>query len=299
MLFPSNTGRIFKKHLRKYSADSLPYRGANRRATSLLPQPMITSDIMAKGATINMRGNMLLSLEANQKSGCLIVRSEKNKSRAGILMYRGRILGCMRGQKKSHEYAFGNLAYERTLEDLANMSQTDIYDLKDELVAAAGALFHGEMHEQSVKPIKQSFDEELNKLIDSKLPGCVVITDKDTMDTCIVYIFSGQIVGVHSRKQGWLKPKVDVVHKYLKACRNPRVQSCAMPCQDIAEFKRYSFSLSGLADRDFSKTPENSEYDEPNFFGLQRHDKLRQKPGLINSKRRSTDGDFSTYSVHP
>jgi len=299
MLFASNSAKVFKKHLRKYTAGSSPYSGTNRRATSLLPQPMVTSDIMVQGAPINMRGNILLSLEANQKSGCLIVRSEKNKSRAGILMYRGRILGCMRGQKKSHEYAFGNLAYERTLEDLANMSQTDIYDLKDELVAAAGALFHGEMHEQSVKPVKQSFDEELNKLTESKLPGCVVITDKDTMDTCIVYVFSGQIVGVHSRKQGWLKPKVDGVHKYLKACRNPRVQSCAMPCQDIAEFKRYSFSLSGLADRDFGKRERSSEYDETNSYTFQRHDKLRQKPGLINAKRRSTDRDFSIDSVHP
>ncbi len=134
---------LLKIALRKYAGrrSTLSYKGNNRRALSLLPQPMIGSDIVLQGTTINVRSNVLLSLEANKKSGCLIVRSEKNKSRAGILMYRGRILGCMRGQKRTHDHLFGNQAYERTLEDLANSSKADIYGLKDEVVAAAGATF--------------------------------------------------------------------------------------------------------------------------------------------------------------
>ena len=257
MIFPSNLSGVFKKHLRKYSATKLPYKGTNRRATGLLPEPMIGSDILLKGAPINARSNVLLSLEANQQSGCMIIRSEKNKSRSGILMYRGRILGCMRGQKRTGDYAFGNLAYERTLEDLANMSHTDIYGLKEEVVAAAGALFHGQMHEQSATPANKSFEKEFSNLIESKLPSCIVITDRPNAASCIVYVFGGQIVGVHSRQQGWLKPKIETVRKYLRQCENPRVQSCSMPCQDSDEFKEYSFSLSGLADRDFGKTKTN------------------------------------------
>jgi hypothetical protein len=262
MLFPSSSAQVFKRRLRKYSVNSLSYKGNNRRATSFLPQPMIRSDIVLEGAAINMRSNVLLSLEANQKSGCLIIRSEKNKSRAGLLVYRGRVLGCMRRQKRSADYLFGNLAYEYTLEDLANTSRTDIYDLKDEVAAAAGALFHGEMHEQSIKSPKKSFEEELNMLVKSKMPGCIVITDKSNpnLDTCIVYVFAGRIVGVHSRKQGWLNPKADSVHKYIQNCKDPRVQSCSMPCQDREGFKQYSFSLSGLADRDFRKIQKTAEF---------------------------------------
>src|SRR5580698_8885896 len=119
MFFPLSNTKSIKDRLRKYAGRraSISYKGNNRRALSLLPQPMIGSDILVQGASINVRSNVLLSLEANKKSGCLIVRSEKNKSRAGILMYRGRILGCMRGQKKTHDHLFGNQAYQRTLED--------------------------------------------------------------------------------------------------------------------------------------------------------------------------------------
>lgn len=263
MFFPPSNSKVIKDHLRKYAGRNAPsYKGNNRRALSLLPQPMIGSDVLVKGAVINVRSNVLLSLEANQKSGCLIVRSEKNKSRAGILMYRGRILGCMRGKKGTRDYAFGNQAYERTLEDLANTGKTDIYGLKDEVVAAAGALFHGEMHEHSTKPAKKSFEEEFNNLVKSKLPGCIVITDKPATATCIVYVFSGQIVGIYSRKEGWLKPKIDVVRKFISSCKNPRVQSCSMPSPETDAFKQYSFSLSGLADRDFDRTQQASPLHE-------------------------------------
>jgi len=252
MLFKLGSFTVFKNHLHKYAADSLPYRGANRRATSLLPQPTIDSAILLQGAFINARSNILLSLEANQQSGCLIIHNEINKSRAGILMYRGRILGCLRGQKRTGDYEFGNPAYERTLVDLAGTSQTDIYDMKDEVVAAAGALFHGQMQEHSAERAEKSFEDELNELVQSKLPGCIVISDKVPKDTYIVYVFAGEIVGIHSHKQGWLKPKVNIVRKYIQSCKNPRVQSCSMPCEDSEGFKQYSFSLSGLADRDFN-----------------------------------------------
>ncbi len=77
-------------------------------------------------------------------------------------------------------------------------------------------LFHGQMHEQTEKSAKKSFDTELDKLIESKLPGCIVISDRPSPATCIVYVFGGEIVGIYSRKEGWLKPKIELVRKIHK-----------------------------------------------------------------------------------
>ena len=278
MFFQSEQAKIFKKHLRKYATSRTPYKGTNRRATSLLPEPMPSSDVVLKGSAVSVRSKVFLSLEANQKSGCLIIRNEKNKSRSGILMYRGRILGCMRGQKKTGDYAFGNQAYEGTVEDLANVAHTDIYGLKDEIAAAAGALFHGQMQDQKVTPAQEFFEQSLKKLTKSNMPGCIVITDKPSAGICIVYIFAGKIVGIHSRKEGWLKPNAGTVRKYMTRCQKARVQSCFMPCHNNDEFQQYSFSLSGLADRDFRNAKRRSaRYNEPNIFSFKRLDEERLK----------------------
>ncbi len=119
-----------------------PYWGVSRRATNLLPAPVTTSDMLLKGASIKGYSNLLLSLEANQKSGCLIIQSDKNKSRSGILIFRGRILGCMYGQKNLKNYLFETHAYARALRDLQGMKKTvDVYNLKDEIVIAAASYF--------------------------------------------------------------------------------------------------------------------------------------------------------------
>lgn len=279
MIFTSNKlSTVFKKHLHKYAEQGLPYKGANRRATRLLPEPMINSEIVPKNSFRNDFRNLLLNLEAKQQTGCLLIESEKNKARAGILMYRGRILGCMRGQKMA-DYSFGNQAYEKALDDLGNTSRTNVYPLKEELVAAAGAMFHGQMKEQPEIPAKQFFQQAVTELKESNMPGCIVVRDKMDGSTCIVYIFHGHIVGVHLNKKGWLQPDAGAVNKFLDNCKKPHVQYCFLPCHDIAEISGYSFSLSGLADRADSHAQPMSKFYVPNVFTLQRLDEERLKAG--------------------
>ena len=142
MIFTSEKVKLLKKHMKNQWHRGTPYTGASRRATSLLPTPMQSSDFVLKGASFSGYSNLLLSLEADQKSGCIIIQSKKNKSRSGILMFRGRILGCMHGQKNMGNYSFGDLAYKQALKDLQNTGKTvDVYSLKEEIIIAASALF--------------------------------------------------------------------------------------------------------------------------------------------------------------
>lgn len=152
MIFTSEKVKALRKHMRKHNQTGT-YKGISRRATSLLPTPMKTGDVLLKGASVNGYSNLLLSLEARQQSGCLIIQSKKNKSRSGILIFRGRILGCMHGQKSMTNYSFGNVAYERALTDLQNVNKTvDVYNVREDIILAASALFHGPTKEEESTP---------------------------------------------------------------------------------------------------------------------------------------------------
>jgi hypothetical protein len=278
MIFTSEKAKVFRKRLKKQVLKGAPYWGVSRRATNLLPAPVNTDDVLLKGASINGYSNLLLSLEASQKSGCLIIQSEKSKSRSGLLIFRGRILGCMYGQKHLKNYLFDGNAYDRALQDLQGIKKTvDVYNLKDEIVIATAALFHGPAFEEpDMSPVK-FFDDVHAQLIESSVPGCIVMTDKVDHATFIVYIFAGQIVGVHCSKKGWIHPDLASVYKYLDKFPKQRIQACVLPCRNVVDVHQYSFSLSGLADREFKKLPPSGKYDILNIFYLLRMDEPRLK----------------------
>jgi len=276
MIFTSEKVKAFRKHLKKHAQKGPAYKGISRRATSLLPTPMTTDDVLLKGASVNGYSNLLLSLEANQQSGCLIIQSKKNKSRSGILIFRGRILGCMHGHKNMDNYSFGDIAYTRALSDLQNISKTvDVYNVREDVVLAASALFHGTTKEEENTPASAFLENTLVELMESNMPGCIVITDKADITTCVIYMFAGKIAAVHSSKGGWLAPDLNTLEKQLKAFKNPRVQACFMPCHNVVDISQHSFSLSGLADRDYSQVPALGNYYVPNIFYLLRLDEAR------------------------
>ncbi len=275
MIFTSDK-KAFRKRLKKHNQKSTIYKGTSRRATNLLPAPMKTDDVLLKGVSVNGYNNLLLSLEANQQSGCLIIQSKKNKSRSGILIFRGRILGCMHGHKNMENYAFGDIAYGRALEDLQNISKTvDVYNVREDIIIAASALFHGSTKEEPDAPAAIFLEDSIVEIMESNMPGCIVLTDKNDTTICLIYIFAGQIAGIHTNKGGWLPPDLSSIEKVMKTMKAPRVQSCFIPCQNVVEVSQYSFSLSGLADRDYSKVIATGSYYVPNIFYLLRLDQAR------------------------
>src|SRR6202021_2733768 len=190
MIFTSEKVKILRKRLKKQISKGAPYWGISRRATNLLPAPVTTADVLLKGASINGYSNLLLSLEASQKSGCLIIQSERNKSRSGILIFRGRILGCMYGQKNLKNYLFEGHAYEHALRDLQSTRKTvDVYGLKEEIVIAAAALFHGPAFEQPDMAATTFVDAVMAQFTENNVPGCIVMTDKTDSASFMIYVF--------------------------------------------------------------------------------------------------------------
>lgn len=274
-MFTSRSVKTIRKHLNRHNLSVVKYRGASRRAISLMPAPQSSgSNVLTDNKGLDWN-RLSLAIEASQKSGCLLIESEKNKSRSAMLIFRGRILSCMYGNKGLGKYLFGDQAFESAVQDLKNVSKkVQAYALPDHLVMSAAALFHG-----AILPIdeafnvKQAVDSALAQLVESNLPGCIVITGQKDSSVCIVYVFARKIVGLHCSKRGWLEATQKEIYRYLSRHKDVVVQASMLPCQNVVEVLRHTFSPTGLDTSNWQ--PLSPTFPVPNVFYLRRLDELQ------------------------
>lgn len=265
--------------------------GANRRAINLVPLPTVreTHEI-AQSHRIRYH-QLLVSIEAKQSTCCIRVISETSKSRAAILVFRGRVLGCLYGSKFEDQQLFGQEAHQRAMSELAKPDNIiDTYLLSEELVLAGGALFHGHQVDAFGSSPEQIFESAVTHLMHSNAPGCVVINSADNEALCMVYIFKGHIIGVYSFSSGWVLSTYEAALEYVVDSPNAQVMASALAARNIKEVENMTFSLTGLGDRtDQPKqlsysmiTPCDDLHDLQKDSG--RHMPLRNNSGLIRNK---------------
>lgn len=264
-------------------------RGANRRAINLVPLPTVReSHEIAQSHRVRYH-QLLVSLEAKQSTCCIRVISESSKSRAAILVFRGRVLGCLYGSKFENEQVFGEEAHRRAMSELAKPSNIiDTYLLSEELVLAGGALFHGHPVDHSGGSSEQIFESVVTNLMHSNVPGCVVINSFNNEALCMVYIFRGQIIGVYSFNEGWVQSTYEKALEYVLSQPDTQVMASALAARNIKEVESMTFSLTGLGDRANQQANYQLLTPTDDLHALQkdsgRHSPLRNNSGLIRSK---------------
>lgn len=197
--------------------------------------------------------HLLVSLEGSKRTGCLKITSPQRRSRSAILLYRGRVVGCIYGQKGMRGQYLAQDAHKCALADLAAPGNVlDAYELPEEMVLAAASLFYGETLDLGFsQDTGQSFDYAVNSLLRCGLPGCVLINSDSDQTVCIVYIAAGKVVGMYSAHDGWLKATPQEAKRVL-ASQPCRVHASILTYKDAQHF---GFSLTGLESRyDFSPT---------------------------------------------
>jgi len=269
-------------------------QGANRRAINLVPLPTVreTHEI-AQSHRIRYH-QLLVSIEAKQSTCCIRVISETSKSRSAILVFRGRVLGCLHGSKSTDQQLFGQEAHQRAMSELAKPDNiVDTYLLSEELVLAGGALFHGNQVDHLGGSPEEAFESAATHLMHSNSPGCIVINSANSEALCMVYIFGGHIIGVYSFSEGWVKSTYETALEYVVSTPNTQVMASALAASSIKEVEEMTFSLTGLGDRARQtpsySTPLLTSYDE--LAELQsdsgRHMPIRNNSGLIRNKSTS------------
>lgn len=225
--------------------------GASRRATSMIPLAASgTNHEIAHTGAVRFH-QLLISLEGNQRTGCLRIISPRRKARSAILIYRGRVVGCLYGCKKLDYQYMQQDAHKAALADLAMPGNIlDAYELPEELVLAAASLFNGDvLNLDTNQTSHEAFEQALHATSQTKLPGCIVVNSASEEMVCMVYVYDGRIIGVFSARDGWVKPTYEVAVSYLKSAnKETKVMASYLPVRDLDQAQSLGFSLTGLGD---------------------------------------------------
>lgn len=209
--------------------------------------------------TVNLRfHHLLISLEGSERTGCLKITSPYARSRSAILLFRGRVVGCVYGRKYMKGQYLHQDAHKCALSDLASPGNVlDAYELPEDLVLAASSLFYGETLDlNNGQSIEAIFQDAVNSLVRSGMPGCVVVNTYGEETLCIVYVANGRLVGIYSAVEGWMQGTAETVKRLFKGVQC-KVHASVM---SVSAQNNVGFSLSGLADRLPHKTSAATPY---------------------------------------
>lgn len=244
------TADIIKKAAQDLATIRANDAGATRRATGFMP-------VAANGSTREVAQTsslrfhqLLISLEGNQRTGCLRILSPKHKARAAILIYKGRVVGCLYGSRKLDFQCLQHDAHRLALAELAAPGNVlDAYELPEELVLAAASLFNGEVLDTNVGgDASTCFEQTFRAIANSQLPGCIVISNANAEMICMAYIYAGKIIGVFSATDGWISPSFESVQKYVKQNMSLHISASFLPLPENKQPANLGFSLTGLGD---------------------------------------------------
>lgn len=247
-MFAWKEKRHLQEQAQKFTTAKFDGVNANRRAIGLVPLPT-QRESHEIGEAKNLKYHQLLiSIEARQSTCCLRIMSSSKRSRAAIMIFRGRVLGCIYGSKGIKGQLFGEEAYEHALSDLSSPDIViDAYVLSDELMLASAALFHGDVLE--VHPdakSQQVFNTAVDGLSRSKSPGCVVISTCDNLAVCMLYFFGGRMIGLYSFQDGWVEASYASAQRYMLQTPDPMVSASALAAPNVDEVMRLTFGLTQI-----------------------------------------------------
>lgn len=218
-----------------------------RRAVGLVPESHAQAMHEIRDTLAIRFHHLLISLEGSQRTGCLKITSPLRKSRSAILLFRGRVVGCIYGQKSMRGQYLAEDAHKCALSDLsAPGNYLDAYELPEELVLASASLFYGETLDISFAPTaQQAFDHAVNSLLRCGMPGTVIINNENDQTMCVAYIAAGKVVGLYSAHEGWLKATPQEARRMME--QQPcRIHASILTARDASAL---GFSLTGLGDR--------------------------------------------------
>ncbi len=222
-------------------------QGDNRRATSLIPLPSGPEhhDICLSD---NLRfKRLLLSIEGQQRTCCLRIVSERNQSRAAMMVWRGQVIGCIYGKKQAHQL-FGKEAHQEALIELAQPQNiVDVYLLTEDIVVASASLFHGHVVEPDLHQTPtEHYQLAIYNMGKNKETGCIVVKNASDLASCLIYIAAGSIVGVYSYAEGWLEPLFESGLHCLQSTSGAKVTASVLDGVSEAKLEQLCFSLTGL-----------------------------------------------------
>lgn len=197
------------------------------------------------------------SLAANRSTCCIRISCSRQKSRATLIIFRGRVLSCVYGKRGHQHYTFGPEAFSLAQIDLLNQqAELSVHALTEESALSAAAFFEGHQQDQPVNKHTHDFFANVSNEINSrKFPGCFVVRDIDNNASAVVYFHGGKTTGIYSYENGWLKDKkYESVIKMLASKKGFTSAAYMLTAASMEQIYDLTFSLTGVYDSQIDRT---------------------------------------------
>lgn len=189
---------------------------------------------------------LITDVEGGMRTGCLKATSESKLSRAAILLYRGRAVGCIYGCKSNPDAKATEESLSMTLSDLeAPDTIVTIYDLPDEVALAMSALFLGlAMERDDNLDSRGYFDHVMNWFVQSAATACVVISLPATKSTYLVFVGKGQFGGAFFVEEQQFTRDRNAIYQLFESDPGAVVEVSVLNPETIAPGMRFGYSLT-------------------------------------------------------
>lgn len=273
-LVAANKRRELKRLSKAISRPS-DYNGLNRRLISLLPKPQERTHHLAIPLARYIKHRELFnSIQSHRSTCCVHIESNNKKSRAAILIYRGRALACIYGRQGYERHIEGEPALNEAMADLAQIdSCMDAYYLDDDLAIAAAAIFHGEKNTIEGSTASARFLNARTSFIDTNSTGTIVLKNTDGEFVAVLYLSKGALKGVFSFKNGWLRTSYEEMRAILRD-GSIIVESYQMTRKEHTQLHELAVPLSNLEQHALELEPTEQRFSQ----GLLKH--FSHKPSL-------------------
>lgn len=219
-----------------------------KRATDLFPPPLEVDSFLQIKMN-NYESEWLVSdLESGQRTGCVRLINDKEKSRGAILVYRGRVVGCVFNSIESPET-------QSTKESLPlfvpALKQTDtvvtLYDLPENLVLAKCSLFLG-------YPVQR--EDEYNSLDYYRYimdwfkkeggTACLAVSLSGGRGIVLGYVHQAELIGSFSVDEQIYSSEKEIFEALLEHDSECKMAISILPPEFAELFSTYGFKLSSF-----------------------------------------------------
>ena len=188
-------------------------------------------------------------LEGGMRTGCLKASSETRLSRAAMLLFRGRVVGCIYGCKTLRETQPTKESLELMLADMS-LPDTDVklYDLPEDVTLAMSALFLGYPVPRNDEMSSAEYvDYICNWFASKQQTACLAITLAEKRGTCLGFIHEGRYCGAFYVEDQIYQPEKEYVYQLLQSYGADGVEASILPPEMTSSVVRFGYSLSMVA----------------------------------------------------
>lgn len=189
---------------------------------------------------------LITDLEGGMRTGCVKAFCEPRKSRAAVLLYKGRAVGCIYGNKELKE----QLPTEHSLQMMLNDCQTPdtqllMYGLPEEVTLAMSALFLGYPVDRSDDlNARQYMDYIMGWFAQKEQTACLAFSLPMSGATLLAFIHMGTFVGSFYVETQEFSRDVNFVYNVIAQDPQARCEASILPPELTSPAVRFGFSLS-------------------------------------------------------